>query len=242
MGETAVAAARAVGYASAGTVEFLVDAHRNYYFLEMNTRLQVEHPVTELVTGVDLVQAQLRIAAGERLWLRQEDLCQRGHAIECRIYAEDPAQGHLPATGTLLSVEEPWAPGVRVDSGVEAGSVVTHHYDPLLAKVVACAEDRAGALDRMEAALSRYVLLGIPTNVRFLEDVLRHETFRSGTATTGFLDEHFADWSPPLEPVPDLVFIAAAVGATAAPASGPAAAPALHDPWRAADGFRLGGR
>jgi acetyl/propionyl-CoA carboxylase alpha subunit len=178
MGAAAVAAAQAVGYQNAGTIEFIVDPdHEQFYFLEMNTRLQVEHPVTELVTGLDLVQWQIRIAAGEHLTLRQADLHQRGHAIECRLYAEDPANNFLPATGKLLQFVEPRGPGVRVDAGYSSGDEVSIHYDPLLAKVIVWGEDRPAAIRRMEAALRETVLLGLTNNNAFMQDVLADADF-----------------------------------------------------------------
>jgi acetyl/propionyl-CoA carboxylase alpha subunit len=199
--------------------------------------------VTECVTGVDLVHAQIRIAGGEPLWLRQEDISQRGHAVECRIYAEDPENDHLPVSGTLLRVVEPWGPGVRIDSGVTSGSAVGHHYDPLVAKLIAWAEDRPRALARMDRALSRYVLLGLTTNVPFLRDVIRHPVFQRGEATTRFVDEHFATWRPRGGAPGDEVFVAAALASLAHPAAGGPAPEAEdpHSPWRILDRFRLGG-
>jgi acetyl-CoA carboxylase biotin carboxylase subunit len=194
----AVKAARAAGYRNAGTVEFLVesgnaaDDGRAFYFLEMNTRLQVEHPVTEAIAGVDLVRAQLLVAAGEPLPWRQEALVQRGHAIEARVYAEDPAQGFLPQSGRLLVYREPAGPGIRVDAGVREGDVVSPYYDPLLAKVIASAETRALATARLAAALRRYAILGVRTNLSLLVRVLEHPAFSNGTATTAWLDERAA--------------------------------------------------
>jgi acetyl-CoA carboxylase biotin carboxylase subunit len=195
MGAAAVAAARAVGYRNAGTCEFLLegdgDAAR-FYFLEMNTRLQVEHPVTECVTGIDLVHAQLRVAAGEPLPFTQESLSQRGHAIECRIYAEDPAQGFLPQAGAILLYREPQGPGIRVDSGVSAGSDVTVHYDPMLAKLIVHAATREEARRRALAALREYAILGIRTNIPFLIQLLQHPAFVHGSIDTRFLDRESA--------------------------------------------------
>jgi acetyl-CoA carboxylase biotin carboxylase subunit len=191
MTSAAVRAAKAVAYRGAGTIEFLVegagDAAR-FYFLEMNTRLQVEHPVTEQVAGVDLVRAQLLVAAGERLPWTQYALAQRGHAIEARVYAEDPAQNFMPQAGPLLLYREPRMPGVRVDSGVEEGNDVTVHYDPLLAKVVATAETRELARQRLIAALRAFPIIGIRTNVAFLLGVLDHPRFVAGDVDTAFLD------------------------------------------------------
>jgi acetyl/propionyl-CoA carboxylase alpha subunit len=195
----AVLAARASGYRNAGTVEFLVDCSRGphddapFYFLEMNTRLQVEHGVTEQVVGVDLVRAQLLVAAGEPLPWTSHALAQRGHAIEARIYAEDPAQGFLPQAGRLLLYREPRMPGVRIDSGVREGDDVSVHYDPLLAKVVATAETRALAVARLSAALRDFPILGVHTNLPFLLDVLAHPAFVAGTIDTSFLDVHGVD-------------------------------------------------
>jgi acetyl-CoA carboxylase, biotin carboxylase subunit len=191
----AIAVARCVGYRNAGTVEFLLDADRNFFFLEMNTRLQVEHPVTELVSGVDLVHAQLRIAAGERLWLDQNTIWPRGHAIECRICAEDPAHQFLPSPGTIVQLHEPQGPGVRVDSGIAAGFEVPLYYDPLLAKLSVWGEDREMARRRMLAALSDYTILGCTTDIPFLLDVLEHPAFVGGETHTHFIADHFAGWS-----------------------------------------------
>ena len=191
MGAAAVAAARAAGYRNAGTVEFLLDgagAEPRFYFLEMNTRLQVEHPVTELVAGVDLVHAQLRVASGEPLPWAQGALSQRGHAIECRVYAEDPAQGFLPQAGPLLLYREPQGPGIRVDSGYREGSEVTVYYDPLIAKLIVHGETRETARHRAIAALRSFYILGIRTNIPFLLQLLDHPAFVAGTVDTTFLD------------------------------------------------------
>lgn len=194
MQEAAVRAAQAVGYVGAGTVEMLLDASGSFYFLEMNTRLQVEHPVTELVTGIDIVQAQLRVAAGEPLGFEQEDVLTRGHALEVRLYAEDPAHGFLPQTGTLHVFEPPSGPGIRVDTGVVTGSEVTLHYDPMIAKICAWGSDREQARGRLVEALRETVVLGPTTNLEHLLAVLRHPAFASGAVHTGFLDEHLRDW------------------------------------------------
>jgi acetyl-CoA carboxylase biotin carboxylase subunit len=195
MGDAAVAAARAVGYCNAGTCEFLLegagDAAR-FYFLEMNTRLQVEHPVTECVVGVDLVRAQLLVASGKPLPFTQADLSQRGHAIECRIYAEDPAQGFIPQAGDILLYREPQGPGIRVDSGIVQGATVSVHYDPMLAKLIVWAEDRDTARRRAIAALRQYAVLGIRTNIPFLIEILEHPLFVSAAIDTGFLDREGA--------------------------------------------------
>lgn len=191
MGEAALRIARAAGYVNAGTVEFLVDPGGNYYFLEMNTRLQVEHPITELVTSVDLVHWQLRIAAGERLTLKQEDIAWRGAAIECRICAEDPDNNFYPSPGRILQLERPAGPGIRLDSGVYAGWTVPTDYDPLLAKIAVWGETRELAISRMLRALSEYYVAGITTNLSFFAEVLRDSEFAAGRLHTRFLDEYF---------------------------------------------------
>jgi acetyl-CoA carboxylase biotin carboxylase subunit len=195
MGKAAVATAKAVGYTNAGTVEFMVDGKLNFYFMEMNTRLQVEHPITEMTTGIDLAKWQLRIASGEKLTLRQEDIFQRGHAIECRIYAEDPANGFLPSTGKLEKIEAPTGPYVRHDSGIQTGMEITPYYDPLLAKIVTYAENRDDNINKMIWALSNYVVLGVTTNIPFLKTVLEHDELRKGNITTHFIDNYFKDWT-----------------------------------------------
>jgi acetyl-CoA/propionyl-CoA carboxylase biotin carboxyl carrier protein len=192
MGDAAVAVARAARYRNAGTVEFLLDGSGDsarFYFLEMNTRLQVEHPVTEQVTGVDLVRAQILVASGEPLPWRQDALSQRGHAIEARVYAEDPARNDLPQAGPLLLYREPSMPGIRVDAGVIEGSEVSVHYDPLLAKLIAWGETRDAARRRALAALRSYPILGIRTNVTLLIELLEHPRFIAGSIDTGFLDK-----------------------------------------------------
>jgi 3-methylcrotonyl-CoA carboxylase alpha subunit len=250
MAAAAVAAARAAGYRNAGTVEFIVDpTTRQFYFLEMNTRLQVEHPITELVTGLDLAQWQIRIAAGERLPMTQASLLQRGHAIECRLYAEDPTNHFLPATGRLLRFVEPKGPGVRVDTGVTTGDEIGIFYDPLIAKLIVYAEDRPAAIRRMLAALRETVLLGITTNWRFLQDVLQHPTFAAGRAHTTWIDEEFTAWQAPECAIPPEVLAAAALAemqigagggmALVSTESGPVGRDP-YSPWRAADSLRLG--
>jgi len=188
MGELAVALVKRAGYVNAGTLEFLVDEDRKPWFLEMNTRLQVEHPVTEMVTGVDLVKAQIRIAQGEPLAFRQEDLGQRGHAIECRVYAEDPDAGFLPSPGRILALRVPDGPGVRDDSGVYEGWTVPIDYDPLLSKLVVWAESRDEALRRMRRAVAEYRVVGVKTTLPLFERVLAHPAFVAGDFDTSFLD------------------------------------------------------
>ncbi|HEY1428754.1 MAG TPA: acetyl-CoA carboxylase biotin carboxylase subunit, partial [Candidatus Tumulicola sp.] len=189
MGASAVAAAKSVGYVNAGTVEFMLDSSGRYYFLEMNTRLQVEHPVTEMVYGLDLVNWQLRIASGERLTITQDDVRPRGWSIETRIYAEDPANHMLPSTGTIDHWISPEGPGIRLDSGVAAGSEVTVYYDPMLAKLIVYGSDRAAAVARMDAALEDFVVDGVRTNIPLLSWIVRDQAFRDGATTTSFLAE-----------------------------------------------------
>jgi acetyl-CoA carboxylase, biotin carboxylase subunit len=189
MGEAAVKLARAGGYANAGTVEFLVDEQRNFYFLEMNTRLQVEHPVTELVTGLDLVKLQIRIAAGEPLAFAQEDVVLRGHAIECRIYAEDPDNNFFPSPGKVLDRRTPAGPGIRLDDGVYTGWTVPNEYDPLLGKLIAWGSDRAEAIARMRRALGEYYVSGIKANVRLFQRILASRDFQAGAIYTRWLDD-----------------------------------------------------
>jgi acetyl-CoA carboxylase, biotin carboxylase subunit len=188
MGEVAVRAAQAAGYCNAGTVEFLVDQDKNFYFLEMNTRLQVEHPVTELITGLDLVHLQIRVAAGEELPFGQEDVAIRGHAIECRIYAEDPDNNYFPSPGKITMLREPAGPGIRLDSGVYEGWSVPIDYDPLLAKLIGLGQDRAQAISRLTRAVEEYFVAGIKTNVELFSRILADADFRSGNVDTGFLE------------------------------------------------------
>jgi acetyl-CoA carboxylase biotin carboxylase subunit len=188
MGEVAVRVAQAAAYTNAGTVEFLVDQHKNFYFLEMNTRLQVEHPVTELVTGLDLVHLQIRIAAGEKLPFRQEDVHIRGHAIECRIYAEDPDNNYFPSPGKITLLLAPSGPGIRRDSGMYEGWNVPIDYDPLLAKLIGYGADRDQAIARLTRALNEYFVGGIKTNLSLFRRILRDENFRHARLDTGFLD------------------------------------------------------
>jgi acetyl/propionyl-CoA carboxylase alpha subunit len=239
MGEAAVEAARAVGYVGAGTIEFLLDAGRKFYFLEANTRLQVEHPITEATLGLDLVRWQIEVAQGGALpdeW-RSGALRPRGHAIEMRLYAEDPVT-FLPRTGTVLDYAEPAGPGVRLDSGIAVGSEVTVEFDPLLAKLVAWAEDRPAAIARASRALREIVVLGVETNEALLEGVLASEEFRSGDYDTGLVAR-----LPPIEerPAPPAVWIAAATVFDAGGGRvGGATVPSAADPWSTANGWRPG--
>lgn len=240
MGEAAVGAAKAVNYHNAGTVEFIVDPDTlKFYFLEMNTRLQVEHPITELVIGLDLVQWQIRVAAGEKFPFTQKDFSQRGHAIECRVYAEDPANGFLPSTGKLLQYIEPRGPGIRVDSGFAVGDEVSHFYDPLLAKLIVYAENRETATQKMQAALREFVVHGVTTNIDFMQAVLSHEDFKRGDVSTRWVETKF-DWKP-VEPSLE-VLIAAGLADLVVPSSRPQVS-SLDDldpfnPWKNPTGFR----
>jgi len=245
MGEAAVAAARAVGYQNAGTVEFLLDpstslgagpsaalgaGDQSFFFLEMNTRLQVEHPVTELVTGLDLVRAQLLVAAGQPLPFRPERLNQRGHAIELRVYAEDPATGFLPQAGPLLLYREPRGPGIRVDSGFAEGDTVPVHYDPLLAKLVVSGETRQAALARADRALGEFVVLGITTNIGLLRRLVRHPEVRAGRLDTGLLDRLLPELTAGSSDMPDPVAAVMGLYATT-PSSVDTPGHATNDPW-----------
>ena len=226
MGAAAVAAAQAVDYRNAGTVEFLFQ-EGEFWFLEMNTRLQVEHGVTELAYGVDLVKWQLRIAAGERLTLQQADIAPRGHAIECRVYAEDPARNFLPSPGRIRRLREPAGPGIRVDSGIAEGQQIGSDYDPLLAKLLAHDASRDDVLDRMAQALRDYVILGPTTNIAHLRAILQHAAFRAGELDTHFIETHFADWAPAAPPLEALI----AAGATRSGGGRQPAQTASRDPW-----------
>src|SRR5436305_10292736 len=190
MGAAAVRIARAAGYINAGTIEFILDADGNFYFLEMNTRLQGEHPVTEMVTGIDLVRHQLLIAAGQPLQLTQDKISPRGHAIEMRLYAEDPEQNFLPSTGKVTRFIKPEGPGIRVDSGIESGDEITQFYDPMIAKMIVYGEDRAAAIERMERALEQTAVFGVKTNAPLLYSIASHPAFEEGRTYTSFLAEY----------------------------------------------------
>jgi acetyl-CoA carboxylase biotin carboxylase subunit len=249
MGAAAVAAAAAVNYEGAGTVEFLLGQDRRFYFLEMNTRLQVEHPVTELITGVDLVRTQIQVAEGRPLPWSQEDLQATGHAVECRVYAEDPENGFLPSLGEILLMHEPSGPGVRIDSGVRQGDEVSMHYDPMVAKLSVHAGNRRNALDRAVAALQDYAILGVTTNVEYLIAILQEGAFIDGDVDTGFLDEHLPDWQGHREQDADLALALAAVaererpggGQGAAGSSAPETGGGRPTPWSSTGRFRLQG-
>ncbi|GAA4560120.1 acetyl-CoA carboxylase biotin carboxylase subunit [Planotetraspora kaengkrachanensis] len=236
MGAAAVEAARSVGYVGAGTVEFIVPGGPGpieFFFMEMNTRLQVEHPVTEMVTGLDLVELQLRVAAGEPLPFGQDGVRMEGHAVEARVYAEDPSRDFLPTGGRVLALREP--EGVRVDSGLAEGVIVGSDYDPMLSKIVAWAPDREGALRRLDRALASTAILGVTTNIAFLRALLTHPEVVAGRLDTGLVERHLADLAG--GPVPDEVLAAAALVFHVRAAGDP-----LGDPWDVADGWRLGER
>ncbi|MCX5390837.1 acetyl/propionyl/methylcrotonyl-CoA carboxylase subunit alpha [Streptomyces sp. NBC_00094] len=240
MGAAAVEAARSCGYVGAGTVEFIVPGGdpSAYYFMEMNTRLQVEHPVTELITGVDLVEWQLRVAAGEPLPFAQDDIRLDGWAIEARICAEDPSRGFLPSGGTVLALNEPQGPGVRTDSGLLQGTEVSSLYDPMLSKVIVHAKDRPTALRKLRAALADTVTLGVPTNAGFLRRLLAHEDVVAGALDTGLVERDAESLVP--EGVPDEVYAAAAAVRLAGLT--PVTRDGWADPFSAPSGWRLGGR
>ncbi|HET9914295.1 MAG TPA: hypothetical protein VFQ13_20545, partial [Anaerolineales bacterium] len=244
MGRAAVAAAKAVGYYNAGTVEFIVDPDTlKFYFLEMNTRLQVEHPITELVTGIDLVHWQIRAAAGERFPIVQSHITQRGHAIECRVYAEDPSMGFLPSTGKLLQYIEPRGPGIRVDSGFAAGDEITHFYDPLLAKLIVQAENREAAIQRMQAALRDFIVHGVVTNIDFMQSVLSHPDFDAGNVSTRWVENTMESNGLPFNrqaqvPAPHIIAAAIAGLTIVNPPPSTVDSSDPYSPWKVASGFR----
>lgn len=235
MGQSAVEAARAVGYVGAGTVEFIAEPDA-FYFMEMNTRLQVEHPVTEAVTGLDLVEWQLRVAAGETLPFKQEEIPQRGHAIELRLYAENPDRGFLPATGILHRLRFPEGEGVRIDTGVCEGDAVTPFYDPMIAKIIAYGENRETARLRLARALGETAVLGLPTNLGFLARVVTDMDFAAGALDTGFIERRRKTLLPEAGPVPNIALAAAALHRLL---SQKEARAADADPWSRCDGWRL---
>lgn len=244
MGNAAVRIAQAAGYVNAGTIEFMLDEDRQFYFLEMNTRLQVEHPVTEMVTGLDLVRHQLYIAAGEPLGIAQEQISPRGHAIEVRIYAEDPYQNFLPSTGTITRFIPPDGPGVRLDSGVETGDEISQYYDPMIAKLIVYGENRPAAVARMQQALAHSTIFGVTTNVPLLHAISVHPAFQQGQTHTGFLEEHRlpGTTTDQGDALPDTVIIAAALyeitnemGAAQPQVTG------AQNPWKTLGPWRMAG-
>src|SRR5437868_209926 len=248
LGELAVAAARAVGYVGAGTVEFIAELiaerdAKHVYFMEMNTRLQVEHPVTEAITGTDLVEWQIRVANGEALPLRQDAIALHGHAIEVRLYAEDPERGFLPATGTLHGLHLPDADlarvdaGVRVDSGVRAGDAVTPFYDPMLAKIIAWGEDRDAARAKLQRALAETAILGVTTNLAFLHRIIAAPDFAAGAIDTGFIERHHDALLPSARALPDVALAAAVLWRLAEPQL--ASGADRFSPWARRDGWHL---
>ncbi|MBX7108015.1 MAG: acetyl-CoA carboxylase biotin carboxylase subunit [Chitinophagales bacterium] len=241
MGNSAIALAKACGYYNAGTVEFLVDDKLNYYFLEMNTRLQVEHPVTEFITGLDLVKEQIRIARGEKLTFRQEDLTIHGHAMELRVCAEDPLNNFLPDIGRLNTYRRPQGPGVRVDDGFEEGMDIPIHYDPLLAKLIAYGKNRSEAIERLIRAIEEYEIAGVQTTLTFGKWVLQHPAFVSGNFDTGFIPKYFVPGSISLEEqdteekeIAALLSIALSGAADKVPSkvNSAMASPVQHSNWR----------
>jgi len=247
MGKAARKVMQVSGYNNAGTVEFLLDRDKNFYFLEVNARLQVEHPVTELTTGVDLVHQQIKIAAGEKLPFEQKDLEQKGHAIECRIYAEDPHNNFLPSSGKILYFKEPNGPGVRHDCGIYSGWDVPIYYDPILAKLIVWAENRETACQRMIEALDDYVILGVQTSIRFLRDLVGHPQFRKGETTTRFIQDHFADWTgeKDSEKKQKMALLAAAFDSLHRTTSGKKfqmTQKEIYSPWLSLGKWRLGGK
>ena len=245
MGEAAVAAAKSIGYIGAGTVEFIAGQDGTFYFMEMNTRLQVEHPVTEMITGIDLVRLQFAVAAGEAIPFRQNQIQMHGHAIEARIYAENPAKGFLPSTGTLRHLRAPEErPGsVRVDTGVREGDVITPHYDPMIAKLIVWGEDRAIALGRMRAALADYEIVGVATNVEFLARTVAGKAFAGADLDTGLIERCRAELFPEDAGPRDEDLAAAALAELLAEQAQAAATASTsgdpHSPWNIVDGWRL---
>ena len=245
MGTAAIEVARAANYVGAGTVEFLLDEQGLFYFLEMNTRIQVEHPVTEMIIGIDLVGWQIRIARGESLDLVQNEIVPRGHAIECRLYAEDAATGFIPSPGRITVLRTPQGPGVRFDSGVLENSDVPMHYDPILAKLIVWGPDRESARLRCLAALSETIILGVSTTTPFLQDVLKHPEFIAGRTTTDFIPNHLTPWIPSSEKDQLLAVAIAAATETWKRSSGTSSpsgeTQSVPSPWSRLGHWRLNG-
>jgi acetyl-CoA carboxylase biotin carboxylase subunit len=244
MGEAAKKVITAAGYTNAGTVEFLLDREGNFYFLEVNARVQVEHPITEMVTGVDIVRQQIVIAADGGITMSQDDVHQHGHAIEARIYAEDPHKQFLPSPGRILFLEEPHGPGIRVDSGIHSGCEVPPHYDPILSKLITWAEDRDLCMARMAQALGHYTVLGIKTNIDFLSRIITTAAFRSGEYHTHFIDEHEERLLPKQDHRTAALISAALVLMTRnqAPAGAGSANRVTSSPWQEMGSWELCGR
>ena len=245
MGADAIKVARTAGYVNAGTVEFLYDTEGNYYFLEMNTRIQVEHPVTEMVTGTDLVVEQIRIAAGLEISEQFRSLTQRGHAIECRIYAEDGENNFMPSTGRIVHYSEPVGPGIRVDSGVIAGMEITIDYDPIMAKLVVHAPSREQAIEKMIAALNGYKILGVKTSKKFMIDCLHHADFRAGRTYTNFIENNMAERDVETSGLRELAVAVAAVATMAGGKGGVVAGEGEPleppTPWKTLGSWQIGG-
>jgi len=246
MGEAAVQVAAAADYYNAGTVEFLLDKSRKFYFLEVNTRIQVEHPITEAVIGVDLVVEQIRVAMGQELSWSQSDIKQRGHAVECRLYAEDAANGFLPAAGPVLFLQEPLGPGLRFDSGVQTGDQVSVFYDPIIAKLVAFGQSREVAVQRSINALQQTAILGLTTNREFLMAVLQHPEFQAGNLHIGFLSQHLPDWKP-APPVDDELILSLTLAGLAGKYNSNSnnsslnGEPRIPDPWQSVGAWQICG-
>jgi len=243
MGDAAKRVIEVAGYTNAGTVEFLLDGNKNFYFLEVNARVQVEHPITEMVTGVDLVHQQIMIAAGRKIAIEQAGIAQRGHAIEARIYAEDPENKFLPSPGKILFLNEPNGPGIRVDSGICQGWNVPPHYDPILSKLVVWAEDRDRAIKRMASALRNYTILGIKTNLGYLKRVMSTTKFIEGNYHTHFIDDNEAELRLSKTELPDVLLAAALLHAerkqiSKAP-SGSTETPYHSTPWQELGGWEI---
>ena len=238
----ALAMARAVGYVNAGTLEFILTPQGKFYFLEMNTRLQVEHPITEVVAAVDIVRWQILIAAGKQLDLELAEARMRGHALECRIYAEDPANDFMPSTGEISCYRPAAGPGVRIDGGIEAGTKISPYYDPMMAKVIVWGADRQEAIRKMSRALQDTVILGVTTNIPYLLDIIDHPDFQAGNLSTSFLQKRFGAWSPAIEAGRNTLLALAAFEddsesrLDASESEKPEQHPA--DPWGTTDGWR----